>query len=164
LDPSERLQIEYIRKPVHRWGGLVALVRDFDRLGFRAPLEQALPDRRTSPNQIPAVEIVLACFAAVLTGATRFAHVERLRADAVHRAILGTRNRRPVLRLGLAGRAQAVFTALLGRVAVLSGATMAQLDNWATTHGWSPPAPVAGAEAAQYVPATSATAQLRVSG
>lgn len=89
LDPSERLQIEYTRKPVSGWGGLVALARYFDHLGLRALLEQALPDGRVSPNQIPAVEIVLAFFAAVLTGATRFAHVERLRADAVIRAILG---------------------------------------------------------------------------
>jgi hypothetical protein len=78
LDPSERLQSEYTRQPVSGWGGLVASVRDFDLLGFRARLEQALPDGRTPPNQIPAVEIVLACFAADLTGATRFAHVERL--------------------------------------------------------------------------------------
>ena len=89
LDPSERLQIAYTAKPVSGWGGLVALARYFDHLGLRALLEQALPDGRTSPNQIPAVEIVLAFFAAVLTGATRFAHVERLRADAVVRTILG---------------------------------------------------------------------------
>ena len=89
LGPSERLQIEDTAKPVSGWGGLVVLVRYFDRLGLRSLLQQALPDGRTSPNQIPAVEIVLAFFAAVLTGATRFAHVERLRADAVVRAILG---------------------------------------------------------------------------
>jgi hypothetical protein len=93
LDPSERPQSEYTRKPVSGWGGLVALARDFDLLGFRALLEQALPDGRTPPNQIPAVEIVLACFAAVLTGATRFAHVARLRADAVVRAVLGNHAR-----------------------------------------------------------------------
>lgn len=86
---SERLEIEYTAKPVSGWGGLVALGRYCDRLGLRALLAQALPDGRTSPNQIPAVEIVVAFFAAVLTGATRFAHMERLRADAVVRAILG---------------------------------------------------------------------------
>ncbi len=86
---SERLQIAYTAKPVSGWGGLVALWRYCERLGVRALLQQALPDGRTSPNQIPAVEIILAFFAAVLTGATRFAHVERLRADAVVRAILG---------------------------------------------------------------------------
>jgi len=86
---SERLQIEYTAKPVSGWGGLVALVRYFDKVGLRALLQQALPDGRTSPNQIPAGEIILAFFAAVLTGAKRFAHVERLRADAVVRTILG---------------------------------------------------------------------------
>ena len=87
--PSERLQIAYTNKPVSGWGGLVALIRYFDRAGVRDLLHRALPDGRTSPNQIPAVEIVLALFAAVLTGAKRFAHVERLRADEVVRAILG---------------------------------------------------------------------------
>jgi hypothetical protein len=87
--PSERLEIAYTAKPVSGWGGLVALVRYFDKVGVRALLQQALPDGRTSPNQIPAGEIILAFVAAVLTGATRFAHVERLRADAVVRAILG---------------------------------------------------------------------------
>ena len=86
---SERLEIAYTGKPVSGWGGLVALVCYCDRLGVRTLLRQALPDGRISPNQIPAVEIVLAFFAAVLTGATRFAHVERLRADEVIRAILG---------------------------------------------------------------------------
>lgn len=88
-EASERLQIEYTAKPVSGWGGLVALVRYWDRLGLRPLLQQALPDGRSSPNQIPAVAIVLAFFAAVLTGAKRFAHVERLRTDAVVRAILG---------------------------------------------------------------------------
>jgi hypothetical protein len=87
--PSERLEIAYTDKPVSGWGGLVALVRFFDRQGLRRVLEQALPDGRTSPNQIPVVEIVLALFAAVLTGGRRFAHVERLRADRVVQTLLG---------------------------------------------------------------------------
>ena len=88
-ETSERLQIEYTAKPVSGWGGLVALVRYWDWVGLRPLLRHALPDGRSSPNQIPAVTIVLAFFAAVLTGAKRFAHVERLRTDAVVRAILG---------------------------------------------------------------------------
>jgi len=80
-DPSERLQIEYTDKPVSGWGGLVALARYWDQLGLRTVLQQALPDGRTSPNQILAVEIVLAFFAAVLTGATRLAHMQPLRAE-----------------------------------------------------------------------------------
>ncbi|MFI5342317.1 MAG: IS1380 family transposase [Candidatus Methylomirabilales bacterium] len=87
--PSERLEIAYTTKPVSGWGGLVMVLRYFDQVGLRTLLQQALPDGRTSPNQIPAGEIILAFFAAVLTGAKRFAHVERLRADEVVRAILG---------------------------------------------------------------------------
>jgi hypothetical protein len=65
------------------------MVRYFDRLGVHELLQRALPDGRTSPNQIPVVHIVLAFLVAVLTGARRFAHVERLRVDEVVKAILG---------------------------------------------------------------------------
>jgi hypothetical protein len=74
---------------VSGWGGLVTVVKFLDRLGLRPVLAQALPDGRTSPNHIPATDIVLALFATVLTGGRRFAHVERLRADEVVRGILG---------------------------------------------------------------------------
>jgi hypothetical protein len=87
--PSDRLQIAYTDKPVTGWGGLVALTRYFDRRGVRALLAKALPDGRTSHNQIPVVDIVLAFLAGVLLGARRFAHVERLRADKPMQAILG---------------------------------------------------------------------------
>ena len=88
-----------VRRPDKRrcgWGGLVAVIRYLGRRGVRRVLEGALPDGRTSPNQIPIVVMVLAFFAAVLTGSRRFAHVERLRCDEVVRAILGWREcRRP---------------------------------------------------------------------
>jgi hypothetical protein len=42
-------------------------MRYLERRGARV-LEYALPDGRTSPNQIPVVDMVLAFFAAVLTG------------------------------------------------------------------------------------------------
>jgi len=56
-------------------------------------------------------------------------------------AILGTSGRRPVLRLGLAGRVQARFATLLVRIAALTGLTVAQFGNWAERHGFSPPSP-----------------------
>ncbi len=62
-------------------------MRYLEKLGVRQVLAHALPDGRTSPNQIPVVEVVLALFAAVLTGGRRFAHVERT--DEVVQAILG---------------------------------------------------------------------------
>src|SRR5256885_10412071 len=64
-------------------------MRYLERRGVRRVLEGALPDGRTSPNQIPVVDLVLAFLAGVLTGSRRFAHVERLRSDEVVRTILG---------------------------------------------------------------------------
>ncbi len=88
---ATELAIAYTDKPVSGWGGLVSVFRFFDRLGVREVLRQVLPDGRSSPNQIPVLDIVLSLFATVLTGGRRFAHVERLRNDAVVRAILGAR-------------------------------------------------------------------------
>jgi hypothetical protein len=64
-------------------------MRYLEQLGVRQVLAQALPDGRTSPNQIPVRDIALAFFATVLTGGRRFAHLERLRTDEVVQAILG---------------------------------------------------------------------------
>jgi hypothetical protein len=86
---SASLEVQYTDKPVSGWGGLVAVVKYMDRLGIRGLLQHALADGRTSPNQIPVVDIAMGFMLAVLTGAWRFAHVERLRADAVVRGILG---------------------------------------------------------------------------
>jgi len=89
----EELEIAYTDKSVSGWGGLAVMGRYIDRLGLRELLAQALPDGRTSPNRTPAVEIVLAFFATVLTGGKRFAHVERLRTgetqDEVVSGVLG---------------------------------------------------------------------------
>src|ERR1700747_3408304 len=89
--PATSLELRYTGKPVSGWGGLVAVMRYLERRGVRRVLASALPDGRTSPNQIPVVDLVLAFFAGVLTGSRRFAHVERLRADEGGRTILGLR-------------------------------------------------------------------------
>ncbi len=89
--PSGRLGIRYTSKPVSGWGGLLLVFRYLERQGIRELLTAALPDGRTSPNQIPVVTQVLSLFATVLTGGRRFAHVERLRQDAALQAFLGTR-------------------------------------------------------------------------
>ena len=83
------LEVRYTGKPVSGWGGLVAVMRYLEKRGVRQVLAQALPDGRTSPNQIPVLDIALALFATVLTGGRRFAHLERLRSDDVVQAILG---------------------------------------------------------------------------
>lgn len=86
---SASLEVRYTDKPVSGWGGLVAVARYLEKVGIRQLLERALPDGRTSPNQIPVVEMVLSFFATVLSGGRRFAHAERLRSDEVVGAILG---------------------------------------------------------------------------
>lgn len=87
--PATSLELRYTGKPVSGWGGLLAVMRYLEARGVRRVLEAALPDGRTSPNQIPVVDLVVAFLAAVLTGSRRFAHIERLRTDAVVQAILG---------------------------------------------------------------------------
>jgi len=85
------LEVRYTGKPVSGWGGLVAVARYLEKLGVRGLLARALPDGRSSPNQIPVVDTVLVFFATALSGGKRFAHAERLRSDEVVRAILGVR-------------------------------------------------------------------------
>ena len=51
--PYGELAVAYTDKPVSGWGGLLLTQRYFDRLGLRELLRRALPDGRTSPNQIP---------------------------------------------------------------------------------------------------------------
>ena len=65
------LEVRYTGKPVSGWGGLVAVMRYLEKRGVRQVLAQALPDGRTSPNQIPVLDIALALFATVLTGGRR---------------------------------------------------------------------------------------------
>jgi hypothetical protein len=84
---SASLEVRYTDKPVSGWGGLVAVIKYMERWGVRELLRQALADGRTSPNQIPVIDTVVAFLVAVLTGGRRFAHVERLRADEVIRGI-----------------------------------------------------------------------------
>ena len=88
---SASLEVRYTEKRVSGWGGLVAVVKYMDRLGIRELLRRGLADGRSSPNQIAVVDTALAFMVAVLTGARRFAHVERLRADEVVRGILGVK-------------------------------------------------------------------------
>src|SRR5260370_11993001 len=84
------LEVRYTGKPVSGWGGLVAVMRYLEKRGIRQVLTHALPDGRTSPNQIPVVEVVLALFAAVLTRAPPFAPFEPLRSPALLPALPAT--------------------------------------------------------------------------
>ena len=85
------LGVVYSERPMSGWGGLVSVYRFFDRLGVREWLEQALPDGRTSPNQISVVDMTLSLFGTILTGGSRFSHVERIRQDEVVRSAMRAR-------------------------------------------------------------------------
>ena len=71
------------RKPVTAWGGLALFAAFGEAVGLREQLERALSVLgRTSPNALPAPDLMLGFVAGVLTGASRFLHLERMRADA----------------------------------------------------------------------------------
>ena len=67
----------------------MAFARFIQGLGIREVLSRALPDGRTSNNQVGVVDMMLQFMATVLIGGRRFEHVERLRGDEVVRAALG---------------------------------------------------------------------------
>lgn len=84
-----RLEVDYTSKPLSGWGGLEAVVRFWDGCGLRDVLRQGLPDGRTSNNQVDVVDMAVQLIVSVLTGGSRFEHVERVRADEVIRQIVG---------------------------------------------------------------------------
>lgn len=79
----KQVEVAFTDKPVSGWGGLLSIGRFFDALGVREALAQALPDGRTSNNQVPVVDMVMQLIATVLCGGSRFEHVERVRVDEV---------------------------------------------------------------------------------
>ena len=86
---ESQIQVEFTDKPITAFGGMVILSRFLDKLNISDLLMRVLPDQRTSPNARPVVEIAVALLAAVSAGASRFAHVNRLRMDQALRTILG---------------------------------------------------------------------------
>lgn len=84
-----QVEVAFTDKPVSGWGGLLSIGRFFDALGVREALAQALPDGRTSNNQVPVVDMVMQLIATVLSGGSRFEHIERVRVDAVVMKCLG---------------------------------------------------------------------------
>jgi hypothetical protein len=83
------VEVAYTEKPLSGWGGQAAFFEYLDRIGMWGFANVALPDGRTSPNQVTPADIVRSLFATVLSGGTRFAHVDRIRQDEVIRCISG---------------------------------------------------------------------------
>lgn len=86
------IQLGITRKPITAWGGLAVFAAFCESVGLRPALDRFLNGLgRTSPNALPASDHMLAFMVGVLTGASRFLHLERLRADRPLREMFGIR-------------------------------------------------------------------------
>lgn len=90
-------EITFTDQPITGWGGLALVARFFEAIGIRKVLEQALPDGRTSPNQVPVVDMAMELLATILMGGRRFAHVERFRHDPVLPEMFGLERKAPAM-------------------------------------------------------------------
>ncbi len=86
-------EITFTDQPITGWGGLALVARFLEVIGIREVLEQALPDGRTSPNQVPVVDMAIELVVTILMGGRRFAHVERFRHDPVLPEMFGLERR-----------------------------------------------------------------------
>ena len=84
-------RVEFTKKPVCGWGGFLTFCQFLETLGVRGLLGQALPDGRTSPNQVPVVDIAMQLLATFALGGSRFEHAGRITNDRVLQTILGIR-------------------------------------------------------------------------
>jgi len=80
------------RKPITAWGGMAVFAAFCETVGLRGALDRVLSGLgRTSPNALPAPDHMLSFMVGVLTGASRFLHLERLRGDTVLHEMFGIR-------------------------------------------------------------------------
>lgn len=87
---GNEIQLGITRKPITAWGGLAVFAAFCETVGLRQVLDRTLVGLgRVSPNALPASDHMLAFMVGVLTGASRFLHLERLRADAPLREMFG---------------------------------------------------------------------------
>jgi Transposase DDE domain group 1 len=87
---SAKILLEQTPKAVTPFGGLSSFVAFLQQIGFATQIQKALPfPAPTSPNAIPLAHTLTAFIMAVLTGASRFAHTDWLRADRALHALLG---------------------------------------------------------------------------
>ena len=84
-------EIAFTDQPITGWGGLALVSRFLEAVGIGEVLRKALPDGRTSPNQVAVVDMAMALMVTILMGGRRFAHVERFRSDAVLPGIFAVR-------------------------------------------------------------------------
>ena len=87
---SAKIVLGETAKAVTPFGGLTSFVAFLQQIGFAREIQKALPfPAPTSPNAIPLAHTLTAFIIAVVTGASRFAHTDWLRADRALHAVLG---------------------------------------------------------------------------
>ncbi len=85
-----KLRFAFTDHPITVWAGVILLRLYFELLGLRAALLPLLePFAKTSNNQIPAVDVLLAWWYGLALGAERFEHLTRYRRDPVLPPLLG---------------------------------------------------------------------------
>ena len=85
-----KLRFAFTDHPITVWAGAILLRLYFELLGLRAILVPILtPFRKTSNNQIPAVDVLLAWWYGLALGAERFEHLTRYRRDPLLPRLLG---------------------------------------------------------------------------
>jgi Transposase DDE domain group 1 len=86
------IQLGITRKPITAWGGIAVFAASCETVGLRPALDRVLDGLgRTSPNALPAADHMLSFMVGVLTGASRFLHLKRIRVDAPLREMFETR-------------------------------------------------------------------------
>lgn len=89
---GDEIQLGITRKPITAWGGMAVFAAFCETIDLRGVLDGVLSGLgRTSPNALPASGHMVAFMVGVLTGASRFLHLERLRSDAPLREMFGLR-------------------------------------------------------------------------
>ena len=85
-----KLRFAFTDHPITVWAGAVLLRLYFELIGLRAALVPLLVSfTKTSNNQIPAVDVLLAWWYGLVLGAERFEHFTRYRRDPLLPRLLG---------------------------------------------------------------------------
>jgi len=85
-----KIRFAFTDHPITVWAGAILLRLYFELLGLRTVLTGVLtPLAKTSNNQIPAVDVLLAWWYGLALGAERFAHMTRYRRDPLLPSLLG---------------------------------------------------------------------------
>jgi hypothetical protein len=95
---SPKIRFAFTDHPITVWAGVILLRLYFELLGLRTALTGVLaPLAKTSHNQIPVVDVLLAWWYGLALGAERFEHMTRYRRDPLLSRLLGCPgSRRPI--------------------------------------------------------------------